>query len=459
VSQTLLWILLVLAALNLVGLVLVWLRSRGDRDDPTATLRPVLDSVEKAQERLERAFRDEAARSREESAALARQLREELAGGQKAANDTVRQQMVAIAEIQKGQLDSFGQRLAKLTETNEKQLESLRNTVDTRLKAIQEDNAKRLDQMRQTVDEKLQGTLEKRLGESFRLVSERLEQVHKGLGEMQTLAVGVGDLKKVLSNVKTRGTWGEVQLEALLTQVLTREQYDRNVATKEGSGERVEFAIRLPGRDAEQDVVWLPVDAKFPQADYQRLLDAQEAGDGPAAEQALRQLEQQVRHDARDIHDKYLNPPATTDFGMMFLPTEGLYAEVLRRPGLAETLQREYRVVVAGPTTLAALLNALQMGFQTLAIQQRSSEVWRLLAVVKREFGKFGEALDAVRKKLHQASKKIDAASRKSRTIERRLRDVQALPAEDAAAGALADDEDDGVVEQADSADAVRGEN
>jgi len=446
VSQALLWILLVLAGLNLVGLVLLWLRSRRDSAEAATALRPFLESAERAQERLERVFREEAARTREEAASLDRQLREELAGSQKTANDTVRQQMVAIGELQKGQLDSFAQRLAKLTETNEKQIESLRNAVDARLKAIQEDNAKRLDQMRQTVDEKLQGTLEKRLGESFRLVSERLEQVHKGLGEMQTLAVGVGDLKKVLTNVKTRGTWGEVQLESLLTQVLTPEQIDRNVATKEGSGERVEFAIRLPGRDEGQDVVWLPIDAKFPQADYQRLLDAQDAGDAAAAEQALRQLEQQVRNDAKNIRDKYVSPPATTDFGMMFLPTEGLYAEVLRRPGLVETLQHDYRVVVAGPTTLAALLNALQMGFKTLAIQKRSGEVWNLLAVVKREFGQFGEALEAVRKKLEEASGKIDAAARKSRTIERKLRTVEDLPADEADTPGLTDDAGEGAV-------------
>ncbi len=428
-SPTLVWILLVLAGLNLLGLVLLWLRSGQTAAESAEPLRPFLESVERAHERLERAFREEASRSREESAVHARQLREELLGSQKSANDTVREQMVAIGELQKGQLDSFAQRLGKLTETNEKQLESLRNAVDARLKTIQDDNARRLDQMRQTVDEKLQGTLEKRLGESFRLVSERLEQVHKGLGEMQTLAVGVGDLKKVLTNVKTRGIWGEVQLEALLTQMLTPEQYDRNVATKEGSNERVEFAIRLPGRDEGSKVVWLPIDAKFPQADYQRLLEAQEAGDATAAEQALRQLEQRLRGDARSIRDKYVSPPATTDFALMFLPTEGLYAEVLRRPGLVEALQHDFRIAIAGPTTLAALLNVLQMGFQTLAIQKRSSEVWHLLAVVKREFGRFGEALAAVRKKLEEASGKIDVAARKSRTIERKLRDVESLPA------------------------------
>jgi len=305
----------------------------------------------------------------------------------------------------------------------------LRKSVETRLTAMQEDNAKKLEQMRATVDEKLQGTLEKRLGESFKLVSDRLEQVHKGLGEMQTLATGVGDLKKVLTNVKSRGTWGEVQLGALLEQVLTPEQYEKNVTTKPGSGEVVEYAIRLPGRTEDKtEIVWLPIDAKFPTEDYQRLVEAQERSDLGAMEIASKQLEERIKGCAKDISTKYLNPPATTDFGILFIPTEGLYAEVLRRPGLTESLQRVHRVTVAGPTTLGAMLNSLQMGFRTLAVEKRSSEVWTLLGAVKTEFSRYGEILDKVQKKLHEASNSIDTARSKTTTIERKLRRVEALP-------------------------------
>jgi DNA recombination protein RmuC len=293
---------------------------------------------------------------------------------------------------------------------------------------MQIDNAKQLDQMRQTVDEKLQGTLEKRLGESFKQVSERLEQVHKGLGEMQTLATGVGDLKKVLTNVKTRGTWGEVQLGALLEQVLNPDQFTTNVATKDG-GERVEFAIKLPGQGADKDeTVWLPIDAKFPVEDYQRLIEAQERGNVEGVEVAGKQLENRVKNCAGDICQKYLNPPKTTDFGILFLPIEGLFAEVIRRTGLTEVIQRECRVVIAGPTTLWSILSSLQMGFRTLAIQKRSSEVWNLLAAVKTEWTKYGDVLDAVQKKLHQASDTIEKAKARSKAVGRKLKDVQELP-------------------------------
>jgi DNA recombination protein RmuC len=283
--------------------------------------------------------------------------------------------------------------------------------------------------MRRVVDEKLQTTLEKRLGDSFRQVSERLEQVYAGLGEMRTLAAGVGDLKKVLTNVKTRGTWGEIRLSHILEQILTPEQYAANVATRPGGSERVEFAIRLPGSDpGREGVVWLPIDAKFPQEDYQRLLDAQEAADKAAAERALKGLEQRVKLEARAIREKYVEPPHTTDFAILFLPVEGLYAEVLRVPGLCDLLQREHRIVVAGPTTLAALLNSLQMGFRTLAIERRSSEVWDLLGVVKNEFAKFGETLAKTRKKLQEAASTIDQAEVRTRAIERSLRRVEAAP-------------------------------
>ena len=331
--------------------------------------------------------------------------------------------------------DSLVTQVGHLTESNERKLDELRGDVDARLRAIQEDNGHKLELMRQTVDEKLQGTLDKRLTESFRLVSDRLELVHRGLGEMQTLASGVGDLKRVLSNVKARGNWGEFQVQALLEQILSPEQYASNVATKESSGERVEFAIKLPGPDSkESEPVWLPIDAKFPIEDYQRLLDAADKGDADGVEAAARDLERRIRSSARDISEKYINPPRTTDFSILYLPTEGLYAEVLRREGLFDGLQREYRVTVVGPTTLGALLNSLQMGFRTLAIQKRSSEVWAILGAVKAEFGKFADVLTSVQKKLAEASATIDRAGVRTRAITRKLREVEELPAADARA-------------------------
>ncbi len=379
------------------------LRSRGGAK-PLTQLQKCFTGLEKGQEQAKKAIREEFALNRKEAADTGKQQREELSG-----------------------------KLTKLMESNEQRMDRMRGSVEERLKALQEDNGKKLDQMRVIVDEKLHKTLEARIGQSFKQVSERLEQVHQGLGEMQALASGVGDLKRVLTNVKTRGTWGEIQLGNLLEQILTPEQYGKNVATKKNSSEHVEFAIKLPGRsDDNGEVVWLPIDAKFPQEDYQRLLDAQEEADPVAAEAAAKQLGKQVKKSAREIRDKYLAPPATTDFGIMFLPTEGLYAEVLRRPGLAEVIQREHRVVIAGPTTLAALLNSLQLGFRTLAIEKRSSEVWKLLATVKTEFGKFGGILDKVHKQLHTASRTIETAAGKTRNIETKLRKVEELPTEEA---------------------------
>ena len=302
------------------------------------------------------------------------------------------------------------------------ELEKIRETVDRRLELLNTENSKRLEEMRATVDEKLQSTLETRLGESFRLVSERLEQVHRGLGEMQHLAAGVGDLKRILGNVTTRGAWGEVQLENLLTQMLAPGQFERNVSPT-GSGERVEFAIRLPGRDSGP--VWLPIDAKFPLEAWQRLAAAADRGDKDAVDLASRELETVVRNCAKTISTKYLAPPVTTDFGILFLATEGLYAEVLRRPGFAESLQTDYRVVLAGPTTFAALLNSLQMGFRTLAIEQRSSEVWKVLGEVKLEFSKYARLLEGVRKRLEMAVQTVDDAAIRTRAIERRLKDVE----------------------------------
>jgi len=365
---------------------------------------------------------------RTESATGAKQLREEVIAALQGITEATTRTMSELANVQKIQLEAMSSTIGKLSDTNEKKLEAVRVTVESKLQSMQIDNAKQLDQMRQTVDEKLQGTLEKRLGESFKQVSERLEQVHKGLGEMQTLATGVGDLKKVLTNVKTRGTWGEVQLGALLEQVLNPDQFATNVATKDG-GERVEFAIKLPGQGANNDeTVWLPIDAKFPIEDYQRLIEAQESADIEGVEAASKQLENRVKICAADISQKYLNPPKTTDFGILFLPIEGLFAEVIRRTGLTEVIQRECRVVIAGPTTLWSILNSLQMGFRTLAIQKRSSEVWNLLAAVKTEWTKYGDVLDAVQTKLHQASETIEKAKVRSRAVGRKLKDVQELP-------------------------------
>ena len=366
---------------------------------------------------------------RTESATGAKQLREEVIAALKGITEATTKTMGELSNVQKIQLEAMSSTIGKLSDTNEKKLEEVRVTVEGKLQIMQIDNAKQLDQMRQTVDEKLQGTLEKRLGESFKQVSERLEQVHKGLGEMQTLATGVGDLKKVLTNVKTRGTWGEVQLGALLGQVLNPDQFATNVATK-GGGERVDFAIKLPGQGANNDeTVWLPIDAKFPVEDYQRLIEAQERADVEGVETAGKQLENRVKTCARDISEKYLNPPKTTDFGILFLPIEGLFAEVIRRTALTEVIQRECRVVIAGPTTLWSILNSLQMGFRTLAIQKRSSEVWRLLAAVKTEWTKYGDILDSVQKKLQQASDTIEKAKTRSRAVGRKLKDVQELPA------------------------------
>ncbi len=414
--------------LSLLFFLYAILRKVSQTDASALTSR--FDSLEKSQERIERTVREEVAKSREEMAKETRGQRQELSGTLKELGGTVTKTMVDLTQLQKGQLDSMSSAIGKLSESNEKKLETIRATVESKLQTMQTDNAKQLDEMRKTVDEKLQGTLEKRLGESFKQVSERLEQVHKGLGEMQTLASGVGDLKKVLTNVKTRGTWGEVQLGALLEQVLTQEQYSANVSTK-GGGERVEFAVKLPGKDSD-DVVWLPIDAKFPMEDYQRLMDAQERADIEDVEMQGKQLENRVKACAKDIREKYLNPPKTTDFGILFLPTEGLFAEVIRRTGLIEFIQRECRVVIAGPTTLWSILNSLQMGFRTLAIQKSSSEVWNVLGEVKTEWSKFGAALENVEKKLNQASKSIDDAKKRSRAVDRKLRNAQEIPTSDA---------------------------
>lgn len=366
-------------------------------------------------ERLESRMPDEFSKNREENRNLQRENRKEILASLDMFRTSMINETAKISSLTKKQLDSFEQKIGVLTGTIEQKLELIRN-----------DNSSKLEEMRKTVDEKLHETLEKRLGDSFKLVSERLEEVHKGLGEMQTLATGVGDLKKVLTNIKTRGTWGEVQLGAILESILTPDQFSLNVATKKGSAARVEFAIKLPGKDS--DAVWLPIDAKFPKEDYEKLVDAQDAGDMEAIESAKKNILIRIKQEAKDISTKYLDPPGTTDFGILFLPVEGLYAEVLRMPGIVDTLQREYRIVISGPTTLSAFLNSLQMGFRTLAIEKRSSEVWSVLGAVKTEFSKFGDILDKTKKKLQEATNTIDTASRKSRTIHRKLRDVAELP-------------------------------
>jgi len=391
-----------------------------------------VEALKSALETLDRRVGEESTLSRESASRSAGQDREELQRGLRASADSLQARLAEIASLQRGQLDSFAAQIAAVTQSTGERLDRMRDAVEGKLASIQADNTRQLDRMRETVDEKLKTTLEQRLGESFRQVSERLEQVHVGLGEMRALATGVGDLKKVLTNVRTRGTWGEVQLGALLEQVLTRDQYEKNVATKAGSNDRVEFAVRLPGHD-DAGPLWLPIDAKFPQEDYQRIVDAAEAANPALLEESAKQLDARIRLEAKTIREKYVDPPRTTDFAIMFLPTEGLYAEVLRRPGLTDDLQTDYRILVTGPTTLSALLNSLQMGFRTLAIEKRSGEVWALLGAVKTEFGKFGDVLDRTYKKLQEASSTIESAATRTRAIERKLRGVQELPAGEAA--------------------------
>lgn len=382
-------------------------------------------------ERFERELRVAIADGRKEVLEAAKTQREELSTSisrlASQLQDDHRGGREEMAAILKRFGESVDQRLQALTEANDKRLAEVRQTLEEKLKTLQDDNAQKLEQMRQTVDEKLHATLEQRLTESFKFVSDRLDLVHKGLGEMQSLAVGVGDLKRVLTNVKTRGTWGEIQLGSLLEEMLAPSQFDRNVITKKGSNERVEFAIKLPGRNSDDGVVWLPIDAKFPREDYERLIEAQERADPSAVEESTRQLEGRIKNEAKVIREKYIDPPNTTDFALMFLPTEGLYAEVIRRQGLIDFLQRTYRVTVVGPSNLTAFLSSLQMGFRTLAIEKRSSEVWELLAAVKTEFGKFADILAKTKKKLEEATNTIGSAEVRTRAITRKLKGVEGL--------------------------------
>ncbi len=427
-----------LLALSLALVVaLLWSLRRGREQGANGVaLAQQLSALQAQNERLERELRNEvsqaAVQTRQEHMQTLTLFQQSLLQQSAEATRTQNQQIDALAQqltlLQKSLTDSLALQVQGLSEANARRLAEMRGTIETQLGQLQQSNAAKLDEMRQTVDEKLQATLQARLGESFKQVAERLEQVHKGLGEMHTLAQGVGDLKHLLTNVKTRGMFGEAQLGALLEQVLAPEQYAAQVATRPGDKNRVDFAIRLPGRGDDGQPVWLPIDAKFPNEDYERLLDAQGRADAAAAELAARALEARIRLEARSIADKYLEPPHTTDFAVMFLPTEGLYAEVLRRPGLMEQLQRDHRVTLAGPTTLMAMLNSLQMGFRTLALEKRSSEVWQVLGAVKTEFGKFGDVLARVRTQTQTVLNTLDQAQTRTNVMNRALRQVDALP-------------------------------
>ena len=446
-TSAILWALLVLGAANAVLLGALLARSaRGARGraDP---------------------LRDELRLAREEAARAARESREELSRGLTAANDTLGVTLKSMGDVQRAQLDGLARSLKELSESNQASLERVRATLDASVRQLQDGNEKKLEEMRKTVDEKLHITLEKRLGESFKLVSDQLESVQKGLGEMQSLATGVGDLKRVLTNVKARGTWAEVQLGVLLDEILAPGQFEKNVHVEAGAAEVVEYAVRLPGpKDEPGSCVWLPIDSKLPQEDYIRIQDAADLGDAEATRQATEALARAIRLAAQDIHRKYVKPPHTTDFAVMFLGTEGLYAEAVRQPALVDELQQRYRIVVAGPSTLAALLSSLRMGFQTLAIEQQAVEVWRVLGGVKTEFGKFGQVLDKVKRQLDTASRTIDETGVRTRAMERKLRIVEQLPEADAERVlelAAADDElepDESAPDAPDAPDALPGE-
>ncbi len=440
-NDVLLWVLLALAVGN--GLALLWLGPRGQdqggllaAEQGRSELLTALQASAERMDRLERELRREISES-------ARGARQELTQNLASFQQSLVQQGAEATRTQNTQIDAFGQQLTllqktladtltlqlqSLSESNARRMAEVRQTLEAQLAQLQTSNAAKLDEMRATVDEKLQNTLQARLGESFKQVADRLEQVHKGLGEMQTLAAGVGDLKHLLTNVKSRGIFGEAQLASLLEQVLVADQYAAQVATRPGNKNVVDFAIKLPGKSEQGEPLWLPIDAKFPNEDYERLLDAQSRADAPAAEAAGKALELRIRLEAKSIGDKYVEPPYTTDFAILFLPTEGLYAEVLRRPGLMQALQREHRITLAGPTTLLAMLSSLQMGFRTLALEKRSSEVWQVLGAVKTEFDKFGGVLAKVKSQTETVLKTLDSAETRSRAMGRALKKVEALP-------------------------------
>jgi DNA recombination protein RmuC len=422
------WVWPLALLLQLAVLLGLWWLSRRDAASP---IEPRLDRLEGE---VRREIADNARAARLESQQHLSSFQDALLRQSSEATRTQNAQIDALAQqfvqLRGSMGDTLTRQLQDMSESNARRLAEIRTTLDAQLQQLQASNAAKLDEMRATVDEKLQSTLQTRLGESFKQVADRLEQVHKGLGEMQTLAQGVGDLKHLLSNVKTRGMFGEAQLGALLEQVMAPDQYATQVATRPGSRHVVDFAIRLPGRGDDGEPCWLPIDAKFPNEDYERLLDAQQRADAEGVELAARGLEQRIKLEAKSLADKYVEPPHTTDFAILFLPTEGLYAEVLRRPGLMEVLQREYRVTLAGPTTLMAMLNSLQMGFRTLALEKRSSEVWQVLGAVKTEFGKFGDVLAKVKTQTQTVLNSLESAETRSRALGRALRSVEALPEE-----------------------------
>jgi DNA recombination protein RmuC len=430
-NPALVWLALALLLVQLALLVALLLRAPR-RPGDAAAREEARQLAEEGSRELRREISESARAGRQELAqalatfqdALTRQSAEALRT-QNAQLDALAQQ---LAQLRGALAESLAQQITALSEANARRLQEVRGTLEQQLGALQAANSAKLDEMRRTVDEKLHHTLEQRLGESFKQVAERLEQVHKGLGEMHTLAQGVGDLKHLLSNVKTRGIFGEAQLGALLEQVFTPEQYAAQVTTRPGSREAVDFAIRLPGQGGGQEPLWLPIDAKFPTEDYERLLDAQQRADAAGAESAARALEARIRLEAKSIAEKYVAPPHTTDFAILFLPAEGLYAEALRRPGLMQALQREHRITLAGPTTLLAMLNSLQMGFRTLALEKRSSEVWQVLGAVKTEFGRFGDVLDKVKRQTQTVLNTLDETDKRTRAMNRKLREVETLP-------------------------------
>ncbi|MFB7142829.1 DNA recombination protein RmuC [Gottfriedia sp. NPDC056225] len=450
---------------------------QGSMNQDTSVLKEIVfKQIAEANEKTEKKINEELKESRKENYEISSKNREELSKSLLSFSENIQSQITQSIQLQQTFNKDTNDNIKQMINKNEKQMDNIRNTLESsitklqennirkldenkektsktiseglnevrnilelNISKLQEDNSKKLEEMRMTVDEKLNNTLEQRLGEKFKLVSERLEQVHTGLGEMKTLATGVGDLKKVLSNVKTRGIWGEIQLGNILEQTMTPDQYVENFATKKNSAERVEFAIKFPSKQDSKKYVYLPIDSKFPNDIYERLVDAQESGNVELVREAVKQLESRIKAEAKTINEKYISPPVTTDFGVLFLPTESLYAEVLKINGLLEFLQNTYRITVAGPTTMAALLNSFQMGFRTLAIEKRSSEVWDTLGKVKTEFGKFGDILEKTKKKLQAATNEIEVATRKTRTIERSLRDVQELPTNENEFIALAD--------------------
>jgi DNA recombination protein RmuC len=435
-TDTVLILLIIAICLLAILILIVLFKKPPKRDDLKLDMLKLSSDLT----RLDPLMREEFTRNREESQKTFRETREELGSSftqnraelstsLKSFEDKFATNVKEFNDLQRMKFDDLVRKQEQIRIETENKLEKIRDTVEKNLEKIQQENAKKLDEMRATVDEKLQSTLEKRLTESFNQVSERLQQVHEGLGEMKNLASGVGDLKKVLSNVKTRGILGEIQLGNILENILSPEQYDRNVVTRKGSRENVEYAIKLPGKDEIGEIVYLPIDSKFPIETYHQLLDAYDLGNMEIIKSTSKAIEVEIKRCARDIRDKYINPPATTDFGILFLPVEGLYAEVVRQTSLIETLQRDFKIIITGPTTLAALLNSLQMGFRTLAIQKRTSEVWKVLGAIKTEFGKFGDTLKKAQEKINKASEDIDTlVGARTRKIQSKLRSIQELP-------------------------------